>query len=107
MRQKNDNCNWAGLVRHLLCNLGFAEVWLNQGVPHLNSFMQLCKQRLFDQFIQEWHTSLNSSPEAYLYNHLKKEFSMSKYMFNINVSKYQIAYCKFVCKNHRLAVMTG
>ena len=40
--------NWAFLVRMLLCNLGFYEAWLNQGVGDENIFLKFAKQRLHD-----------------------------------------------------------
>ena len=39
--------NWAILVRNLLSELGFYEVWVQQGVGNYNLFLSLLKQRLF------------------------------------------------------------
>ena len=44
--------NWAMLVKRLLCTLGFNNVWLAQGVGNVNIFLNLVKQRLQDNFIQ-------------------------------------------------------
>ena len=32
---------------------------------------------------------------------------MSTCLTNINIFKYRIAYCQFLCHNHNLAVITG
>ena len=44
--------NWVSLVRHLLLSLGFYEVWMQQGVGNIKSFISLLKQRLTDTFIK-------------------------------------------------------
>jgi hypothetical protein len=98
---------WTALVQNLLETLGFAEVWLNQGVENINIFMKICKLRLRDQFTQEWQSSINNSPESILYRHLKRELCVSDYFTKINVHKYRVAFCQFICRNHRLAVITG
>ena len=45
--------NWASLVKNLLANLDFFEVWLNQGVGNVNQFLAVLRQRLKDQYIQD------------------------------------------------------
>ena len=42
--------NWAVLVQKLLYELGFYEVWLQQGVEGVNSFLSIFKQRISDHF---------------------------------------------------------
>ena len=42
------NDNWVVLVRDLICQLGFADVWLAQGVGNIHFFLKLCKQRIRD-----------------------------------------------------------
>ena len=37
--------NWALLVRNLLGNLGFFEVWLNQGFGDVNLFLTSVRHR--------------------------------------------------------------
>ena len=46
--------NWAALFKWLLRNLSFNDVWLVQGVANFNIFLTLVKERLQDQFIQNW-----------------------------------------------------
>ena len=47
--------NWTSLVRNLLMPLGCDNVWLDQGVGNYGGFITLLKQRLTDNFIQNWH----------------------------------------------------
>ena len=56
--------NWASLVENLLANLGFFEVWLNQGVSNVNQFLAVLRQRLKDQYIQDWSNALENSSRA-------------------------------------------
>ena len=44
--------NRAFLVRQLLCNLGFREVWLQQNVGNCNAFLAMFRQRVRDNFVQ-------------------------------------------------------
>ena len=53
--------NWALLVKKLLGSLGFNEVWLHQGVGDINLFLKKVKQRLCDNFIQNWNAEINQS----------------------------------------------
>lgn len=57
--------NWAALVRKLLCNLGFYDVWLQQGVGDTKLFLNIVKQRLRDQFFQTWNEELENSSRAF------------------------------------------
>ena len=54
------NDNWVVLVRNLICQLGFADVWLAQGVGNIQLFLNLCKQRIRDQFIQQWFGEMDT-----------------------------------------------
>ena len=36
-------------------SLGFNNVWLDQGVGNYGGFITVLKQRLMDNFIQNWH----------------------------------------------------
>lgn len=56
--------NWAKLVRNLLSTLGFNDVWLQQGVGNTELFLIELKQRLNDNFIQNWNSRLENSTRA-------------------------------------------
>ena len=63
--------NWALLVKKLLSNLGFYEVWLQQNVGDVYIFLILAKQRLKDNFVQKWNQELNQSSRAIFHRTLK------------------------------------
>ena len=56
--------NWAKLVKQLLGCLGFNEVWVARTVGDVNIFLSLVKQRLHDNFIQNWNSRLSESSRA-------------------------------------------
>ena len=60
--------NWAKLVKQLLGCLGLNEVWVAQTVGDVNIFLSLVKQRLHDNFIQNWNSWLRESSRASFYS---------------------------------------
>ena len=56
--------NWAVLVRNLLAELGFYEVWIQQGVGNYNVFISLFKQRLTDNYVQNTIARLQTHSRA-------------------------------------------
>ena len=77
--------NWAGNVKSLLEEFGFAHVCVN-----LQTFPNVFKQRLMDCFMQKWHNDLQNNRVLILYKHFKLDFSNESYL-NICPSKYRIA----------------
>lgn len=102
----NEN-NWAGLVRGLLCRLGFPEVWLAQGVANVKMFLVMCKQRLKDQFIQLWQSELPIKSTTKLYSYIKQTFTYSEHLSTLNVAKYRCSFVRFLAGNHSLPIVAG
>lgn len=98
--------NWASLVRDLLMSLGFYDVWLSQGVGNVGAFMNVFKQRLNDNFIQNWHSRLDESSRATFYKSISS-FRLQPYLEYINVSKFCIALCRLRVSSHRLEIEAG
>lgn len=98
--------NWASLVKNLLMSLGFYDVWLNQGVGNVNVFMNVLKQRLNDNFIQNWHSRLDESSRAVFYKSIAS-FRLQPYLEHINVSKFCIALSRLRVSSHRLEIEAG
>ena len=63
--------NWASKVKEMLNNLGFNYAWINQNVHITFIFFKLCNQRLKDQYVTNWNTSMSSSPDGKLYKLIK------------------------------------
>ena len=98
--------NWAVLVRKLLCELGFYEVWLQQGVGDVNSFLSIFKQRISDHFRQLWHDELHNSSRALFYRSVS-QFRFQDYLEIVTVKKFRTALAKLRLSSHRLEVETG
>ena len=97
--------NWASFVKKLINNLGFGEVWTRQTVENERNFINLCTQRLRDQFIQEWFANINNRPSCRLYKELHVTFNFSEYMNIIMPHKHKICLTKFRTRNHRLPIV--
>ena len=98
--------NWASLLRDLLRSSGFYEVWLQQGVGNQNAFVSLFKQRVTDNFIQNWHSRLENSSRAIFYKTIAV-FQFQPYLENINIMKFSHVFSKLRVSSHRLAIETG
>ena len=98
--------NWASSVRNLLSRLGFFDVWIAQTVGNIDAFLELCKIRLRDNFIQDWHARLEESTKAKFYISFA-DFKYQKYLDTITVEKYRIWLSRLRVSSHRLEVETG
>ena len=70
-------------------------------------FFKLCNQRLKDQYVSNWNTSMSSSPDGKLYKLIKENIFCSKYMNVVKVQKHKFAYIKFLTKNCNIPVVSG
>ena len=95
-----NKANWASLVRNLLMSLGFYDVWLVQGVGNYERFIAVLRQRLTDNFIQNWHSRLEDSTRAVFYKSIAS-FQFQPYIENINESKFCNAISKLRMSSHR------
>ena len=74
---------WVTLLRDLLGYLGFMAVWLQQSFGDRVLFLNLVKQRLTDQFIQNWNSRLNDSTHALFYRNFS--FGYKTYLHFVSV----------------------
>ena len=89
--QANPNqVNWTSVVRDLLCNLGMQYAWLGQSVGNVNIFLSLIRQRLTDNFIQNWNSRINESTRALCYKNISS-FSFKAYLDTVTVRKFRVA----------------
>ena len=78
-------------MENLLSEIGFYEVWLNQSVGDIKSFLSLVEQRLHNNFLQNWQARLEQSSSALFYQEIAL-FGLQPYF--ITVSKFRIALSK-------------
>ena len=95
---------WASEIKQLLCVYGFRHVWLNQGVGDNSLFIETFKQRLMDTSSQDWHSDVLNSRKLELYSTYKSQLSFEVYLTVDMYYKHKIAYCRFRCVNHNLAI---
>ena len=98
--------NWASLVKNLFMTLGYYEVWVNQGVGDYDIFMRSIKQRLNDNFVQNWHSRLEESSRAVFYRSIAS-FQFQPYLNVLNVTKISHALSKLRVSSHRLQIEAG
>ena len=103
---KPNKQNWAASVKQLLQSLGFNYVWQYQGVGNINRFLLLLRQRLTDNFIQQWNNRLENSSRARTYS-LFHDFSYKVYLDYIMVEKFRNALSRLRMSSHRLAAEAG
>lgn len=103
---ENRDVNWVYCVKNLLCELGFAGVWHAQGVANRTQFLKQCKQRLQDQYIQQWYGGLRVRTSCLLYREIKQEFGISEYLKCVKCLKWRVALTRFLTRNHSLPNVT-
>ena len=97
--------NWASLVKSLINSPRFGLVWTEQFVASELYFITSCKQRLCDQYIQQWFGIISQRSSCMLYKDLHISFSFSEYLNITMPLKHRIALIKFRTKNHSLPIV--
>ena len=98
--------NWCSNLKALLCSLGFYDAWLYQGVGDVEGFLKVVKQRLNDQFVQNWNSRLQQSSRARFYNTISI-FRLQPYLDNVNIQKFSNALSRLRLSSHRLQIEAG
>ena len=63
--------NWALHVKTLLSVYDFGDIWEAQGVENPKNFLEIFKQRIKDNFVQEWQSRLENSTRARTFINIK------------------------------------
>lgn len=66
-------------------------------------FLNLFKQRLHDQFVQNWSSRLEESSRASFYSSVSS-FQFQNYLNLVKVKKYRNAIARLKCSSHRLEI---
>lgn len=96
---------WTEGIKHLLENLGFHHLWLNQDseVPCFG----LIKNRIRDQFMQSWYASISNSSKLEYYCQFKTEFKLEKYIECIASDSLRSQLAAFRLSAHNLDIERG
>ena len=98
--------NWVSFVRGLLSHLGFQYVWLQQGVGNVNAFLNELRQRLIDNFVQNWNRRLHDSSRALCYRNISM-FNSKMYLECVIVRKFRFALARLRTSSHGLEIEAG
>ena len=80
--------NWASDVKSMLYRYGFHYVWLHQGVGNHVLFLKEFVQRVQDNYIQEWQSSISSYSKLDFYCRFKIIFEPERYIEVIKNKQY-------------------
>ena len=98
---------WIKFTENIFHECGFSYIWDGQNFPHENWLKAVIfKQRLMDQFIQNWFSKIIDSPKTINYRIFKTKFEFEEYL---NVLKYKnaVLLCRFRTCNTKLPIETG
>ena len=104
---ENGKTNWVTYIKHLLSRYGFGYAFFNQGVGDIDVFLRIFKQRVKDNYLQEWHSNVDISSKLSNYKCFKSVFEYEDYLNVVNIRKYCVALSRFRCGNHKLPIETG
>jgi hypothetical protein len=96
---------WLETVRTLLNNLGLSYIWINPQnyLPSIDNFKKLVKQKLHDQFIQEWKEKVDTCNICTTYRLFKTSFCLEEYLLCLPM-QLRRTFLKFRIGNNKLPV---
>ena len=98
---------WLNCVRTILERNGFGYIWLRQGFNcDMKAIRDALKDRLQDQFRQEWSGTMEASTKCVLYRNLKIKFELEAYLLRLPRNIWR-NIVKLRCSNHKLEIETG
>ena len=92
---ETDTKCWALDIRDLLFRTGFGEVWLNQGVGHVEAFLKVFKTRTFDMDMQTQSSEIQKMDRLRTYKILKTNFGCEQYLFSVKNKLCRTTLTKF------------
>jgi len=103
-----DNVNtpcWASRINSIVDHLGYAHIRLF--LDHNVYYYSLLKSRIRDQFVQEWHDSINAMSKLDSYCKYKTEFCFEKYLDVITNDKLRKLLTSIRLCSHSLEIEVG
>ena len=91
----NGRFSWACNIKMLFCQLGFGNVWTEQGVGHEDSFILVFSQIVSDVSTQNWHSEISNSSKLRTYCQFKNVLEEEKYLTNLDIFKFRKALTNF------------
>lgn len=109
-RQSNENYSiqysWISCVKTILNDCGFSLIWDSEQFFNNEWLKYIVKQRLTDQFAQNWNSVVFHSTKSINYRIFKTKLEFENYFNVLNFSE-AIKLCRFRTTNHHLPIETG
>ena len=93
--QRQNYTTWACQIRNMLYYYGFGVVWEAQSVGNTKSFLVQFKQRLVDNFSQDWHSALESHSFYEVYSTFGQTLNMRTYFYDIKCIAVRKVFTRF------------
>ena len=93
---------WLEHVFSTLNNLGMTFLWHRQSVS-VNVFKKMIKQRIKDQYLQQWNNEMHNNSLCYNYRMFKTDFCFESYIVNLD-KPLQRNLLKLRFSNHKLPI---
>ena len=87
--------------------IGLGYVWVSQNVLNSGVFLNICKSRLIDIFIQEMHGFFQESPKCIIYKYLPDTFFLQYYLRKSLPDSFTRVIAKFRMSSHNLLIEKG
>ena len=103
-----NTCRYLKYIKSSLDKLGRSYLFNNQtaNIHTSEHIKSVIKQRVKDQYIQSWTSSLSSSSKSIFYKTFKEDFTFEPYL-DMLPTKFRVQLTKFRLSNHRLPIETG
>lgn len=101
----NNNGTWAGKIFTFLNTLGFTDVWYHFDT-NIN-YSHIFKQRIRDQYLQTWNTSIQNMPKLDYFKKFKIEFKYEEYLDYISNNTHRVNLTRFRLSAHNLEIEAG
>ena len=101
----NRHMNWAPKVKTILDDLGFGNLWNNIDINY--NYFPMIRNRLRDQFKQNWHAEVTNSPKLQYYVKYKTEFKYEPYLDIVDNDYLRKLFTCFRLSSHSLYIETG
>jgi hypothetical protein len=79
-------------VKQIFNECGFSNIWETELFDNVDYLNCVIKQRLEDQFLQNWDSLVQNSPKSINYKTFKTEFKYEEYLKFLEI-KYAILLC--------------
>ena len=90
----------------LFVTYGFGYIFDNAHNVNMNAFKVIFKQRVTDNFIQQWHVSVGESSVLSHYKFFKVDFANEPYL-DILPYSYRCLFSRIRLSSHSLRIVTG